>query len=1362
MDDSSSDRSPLGVLAEEFVDRYRAGQRPSLTEYAERAPELADEIRSLFPTLVEMEQLKPVTGDHTSQYQATMPDLDRLGEFRILRRVGVGGMGVVYEAVQESLGRHVALKVLPSDALADPKRLERFRREAKSAAKLHHTNIVPVFGTGEADGRHYYAMQFITGHPLDAVIDEVQRMRGQGPARGEVSQVAQGLVSGTFTEVAQPPDVPASSLTSGSLSDGRHYWSTVARIGEQVASALAYAHGQGVLHRDIKPANLLLDLHGTVWVADFGLAKAHDSDGLTHVGDIVGTLRYMAPERFDGGGDQRADVYALGLTLYELLTLKPAFNADNRAKLVEQVVTASPPNPRGVNPAIPRDLETIVLKAIARDPAMRYQTASELAEDLRRYQEDRPITARRASRFEQARRWCRRNPAVAGLLAGLFLVFAAGAGVSAIFAVRAERNEAAARRNAEDAQASLEKAERSSQQADRSADEARENARQAAAREKEATDGREKLRAEQDHSRRLIYAGLMHQASLALSEERITRVRQLLEEAKPKPGESDLRGWEWHYLSREVQPPPVKELVLARPHPGGVHTGHAEVTIAAGGRYLVHNREEADGEWFEVWDLTTFQRAGRVPGTGTIPVVRPPTAQAGASSVVMSPDGKYLAALWYKSKPLKGGPEWRLRIWEVATGTEVAGPAAPVRLDSGRLGIGTDAREVVWVERATPSTTPRLDGPLDIVHWTRETGKIERKRIEPARGRLWVVADPAALSALVLPSADGGVPGGMGILSKFESWDLSGETPKRRESLDPQAPGRELKYAVSGLTGGRGTFAIVSPKDLAVFDFSDSSLIWRAALPAEMRPSASFVGVSADSRRAVFDDMECTWVFERTGDGSTGRHWAARHDGMSGVIARGVTADGTSLITACTGSVSIPNKIFVRATDIARDSHALTPFPRAIIRLEGTGPQVPKTFAPGVQGAGPAPNGGYIVRDLAGREFGHIPDLERDWTQSADALCDDRRLLVRSTQPGGRKPDDSKGPFWQLFALNGPGDMPRLAEGTGILLGAVSGRPQMYTRSPNQAQQFPILFGAQSRDFFYVMDRVWGMGGAGDFRYVLVVHDSETGATLGRADYTIRANESLLAVRIVPGSGRILVATHTSGNAKQPAPVTLRLHDGATGKELWKAVGGQNQNSWHPVFSPDGQRAYCVACLDSGRIEAVVVRLADGTVERTFVVLDGNPLPAPKGPQQKRPAPKVAPKAQVGGVAPDGRLVILAGDEVQLWDCGTGTLSQRFAGNTYSPGLRTEEQVTFGQMPPVPLWKPEIVRFSTDGRRMFVAGSRLHVWDLTTGRELMTLSPEGVTPPRYAGRGFYGVTGDKIVVGFQKGVREFDGTPEKP
>ena len=187
----------------------------------------------------------------------------------------------------------------------------------------------------------------------------------------------------------------------------------MARIGLQVAEALEYANRQGVLHRDVKPSNLLLDPKGNVWVADFGLAKAADAEDLTHSGDIVGTVHYMAPERFAGTCDARSDVYALGLTLYELLALRPAFEASDRHELMRRVMSQEPEGLRGPVPNIPRDLETIIQKAIAREPVERYPSAAALAEDLQRFLDDKPIKARRVTAVEQAWRWTRRNPAVA-------------------------------------------------------------------------------------------------------------------------------------------------------------------------------------------------------------------------------------------------------------------------------------------------------------------------------------------------------------------------------------------------------------------------------------------------------------------------------------------------------------------------------------------------------------------------------------------------------------------------------------------------------------------------------------------------------------------------------------------------------------------------------------------------------------------------------------------------------------------------------------------------------------------------------------------------------------------------------------
>jgi serine/threonine protein kinase/WD40 repeat protein len=459
---SASTRDPVEELAEAFLERYRRGERPSLTEFTSRAPEHAAEIRELFPALVLMEQAQPAAASAAAH---PLGPLQRLGDYRIVREIGRGGMGIVYEAEQEALGRHVALKVLPTAAGVDSHCLLRFRREARSAARLHHTNIVPVFDIGERDGVHYYAMQFIQGQSLDAVITELRELRMRRnqegglpslaksavPAPSFAADLAGSLLSGQFRggdlvsgasvpirqdkvnddASASPPASTSSILNNTSdfsTKSDFHFYRSVARIGLQIAEALTHAHGQRVLHRDIKPANLLLDARGTIWVTDFGLAK-EEGGAVTRTGEVIGTLRYMAPERLNGISDARSDIYSLGLTLYEMLTLRPAFPEADRAGLVHAITHREPSAPRRLDPHLPRDLETIVLKAIAKEPAGRYATAESMAEDLRRFLADRPIHARRTSSWERVRRWCRRNPGWAATIAtvvGLLVVMALG------------------------------------------------------------------------------------------------------------------------------------------------------------------------------------------------------------------------------------------------------------------------------------------------------------------------------------------------------------------------------------------------------------------------------------------------------------------------------------------------------------------------------------------------------------------------------------------------------------------------------------------------------------------------------------------------------------------------------------------------------------------------------------------------------------------------------------------------------------------------------------------------------------------------------------------------------------------------
>jgi serine/threonine protein kinase len=364
------------------------------------------------------------------------PTAKRLGDFEIVREVGRGGMGVVFEARQLSLNRKVALKVLSGSIGLSPKAVPRFRREAEAAAKLHHTNIVPVYATGEANGTHFYAMELIEGPSLDAVIRQLRQARSNEPTATPPRTPDQFAATGPYVPSADPSANGAAVLTASSFSSDGHYFDTVAKMIADVADALEYAHKQGVIHRDIKPSNLLRSPDGRLSINDFGLARMLEEPGMTVTGEFVGTPAYMSPEQITAGRvpiDHRTDIYSLGATLYELLTLEPPFAGKGRDQLLAQVLHKDPKAPRRVNRKVPVDLETICLKAIDKDPDRRYQTAGELAADLRRYVNRFAIAARRAGPIERLRKWVKRHP---GLAAALTLLLVA-VGVAGYFGYQA-------------------------------------------------------------------------------------------------------------------------------------------------------------------------------------------------------------------------------------------------------------------------------------------------------------------------------------------------------------------------------------------------------------------------------------------------------------------------------------------------------------------------------------------------------------------------------------------------------------------------------------------------------------------------------------------------------------------------------------------------------------------------------------------------------------------------------------------------------------------------------------------------------------------------------------------------------------
>ena len=408
---STESRHPVELLAEEFAERLRRGETPSIEEYVQRLPEHSSTIRKVFAPILAIERLSDEQLAER-QFESRTTRLTRehtqLGDFRIVRQVGRGGMGIVYEAIQQSLGRRVALKVLTPDIAGSVEQLRRFQLEAATFAKLHHTNIVPIYGIGEADGLHFYAMQFIDGVTLASAIAQL---------------------SSSPSTVNSSIDAPIEHALAAK--SGPAYMKTIAQLGFDVASALEHAHEHGIVHRDIKPGNLMLE-GTTVWVTDFGIAKLTNETSHTKTGMLLGTLRYMAPEQFNGQADARSDIYSLGLTLYELLTLQPAFPDATHATLIKTKLDEARLRLRVFRPDVPRDLETIILKASACDAKERYHTAAALAEDLQRFLKDRPILARRASPAERFARWSRRNPTIAGL--SLTVLAALGA-LASVFAI---------------------------------------------------------------------------------------------------------------------------------------------------------------------------------------------------------------------------------------------------------------------------------------------------------------------------------------------------------------------------------------------------------------------------------------------------------------------------------------------------------------------------------------------------------------------------------------------------------------------------------------------------------------------------------------------------------------------------------------------------------------------------------------------------------------------------------------------------------------------------------------------------------------------------------------------------------------
>lgn len=453
MDLDAAQEERIASIIDEFTAAIRLGKQPSIEEYQSRHPELAEEIQEVLTSVAMIEQLKPasqITNGPTLSLLSvdSISTLEQIGPYKILREAGRGGMGIVYEAVHETLGRKVAIKVLPTPLVDSQTYIERFRVEAQAAARLHHTNIISVFGAGEGPGYHYYVMDFVDGQSLNLVIGQMR--------------------NSLATTVATSPHTADNCPNQYVLSSDKTRFRWAARLAAQLADALSQSHAESILHRDIKPANMILDKSGRIWLTDFGLAKDISRDhSLTKTGDVVGTPQYLPPESLELRYDVRSETYGIGLVLYEMIALQPAYTGSSPAELIRAIASRTPTSIRKLVSDTPLDLAIIVEKSIAREPSQRYQSAGDLLRDLVAYLEDRPINARQPAFWETGYRWAKHNPLLAGLSASsalLLVLVAVSASVGYLLTTTALKNEARISASLREQQVQTEKARQEAEQ----------------------------------------------------------------------------------------------------------------------------------------------------------------------------------------------------------------------------------------------------------------------------------------------------------------------------------------------------------------------------------------------------------------------------------------------------------------------------------------------------------------------------------------------------------------------------------------------------------------------------------------------------------------------------------------------------------------------------------------------------------------------------------------------------------------------------------------------------------------------------------------------------------------------------------